>query len=1121
MDENIEAGQDLRTIKDEVEAWDEDVVIPTYGTGKPDKNPMFLERRVYQGSSGVVYPYPIVEKVFDKPIDKAYKACFLENKYVKIMILPELGGRVQMAFDKIKKRHFIYHQDVIKPALVGLTGPWISGGIEFNWPQHHRPSTFDPVDYYIERNSDGSKTVWCSEVERMFGTKGMVGFTLYPDKAYLELKVRLYNRTPFPQTFLWWANPAVHVNDSYQSVFPPDVHAVFDHGRRDVSRFPIATGTYYKIDYSEGVDISWYKNIPVPTSYMAVESKYDFLGGYEHDTGGGLLHVADHHISPGKKQWSWGNGEFGRAWDRNLTDNNGPYVEIMCGVFTDNQPDFSWLMPYEEKSFEQYFMPYRDLGVVKNATKDALINLEIIGEKAVVKAYTTGVFENSSVELTRGHEIIMNERFDFSPEVSFEKSVHVGRDVKPEELSVRLRSPDHCTLVTWRPEKHEIIQIPGPARKPDLPQEISQNETLFLTGLHLEQYRHATYNPTDYYLEALRRDPGDIRSNNAMGLWLMRHGQFADAEPYFRKAIGTLTSRNPNPYDGEPFYNLGMSLKLQGRLEEAFDSFYKCVWNAAWQDAGYLALAQVSSQTGHLREALDCTKRSLVRNSHNHKARHLMTALLRKLGQHREATEFADQSLSLDRFNFGCLFEKYLTLVARSQPHEAKKIFIRLKRLMRENIQSYIAYAIDYHSAGLFDEATSLLLSVLEEGHEAYPLLYYLLGYFASSAGNSSTAIKYYAVASSMKPDYCFPNRIEESLALLDALKLNPNDSKAYYYLGDYWYANRQYRIALSCWEHSAVLDATFPTVFRNLSLAYFNKLKEPGKALKSLEKAFELDRSDARILMELDQLYKRIGRKPNERLALLENHLQLVESRDDLFLERVTLYNQLGQFVKAEQLISQRIFHPWEGGEGKVTHQYVISKIELAKLALKEKHFSEALRLLAMSRDYPPNLGEGKLHGANENDIDFYAACAFEGLGSRGEMLKHLEKASIGVEEPSPIFFYNDQRADSIFFQGLALRKLDNEDNARRKFNKLIDYGEQHLFDDVKIDYFAVSLPDFLIWEDALNRRNQVYCYYLLSLGHLGLNHLDKAFSYKQKSLELDPNFYPSELEGQPWIRQ
>ncbi len=147
-----------------VTVWEEKVIIPTYGIGKPDKNPMFFEKRVYQGSSGVVYPNPVIEKIEDEKVDQQYNALFLENKYLKIMVLPEIGGRVHMAYDKIAERHFIYYNQVIKPALVGLCGHWISGGIEFNWPQHHRPSTFEAIDYTIGENKDGSKTVWVSEV---------------------------------------------------------------------------------------------------------------------------------------------------------------------------------------------------------------------------------------------------------------------------------------------------------------------------------------------------------------------------------------------------------------------------------------------------------------------------------------------------------------------------------------------------------------------------------------------------------------------------------------------------------------------------------------------------------------------------------------------------------------------------------------------------------------------------------------------------------------------------------------------------------------------------------------------------------------------------------------------
>ena len=308
-----------------VKVWQERVEIPTYETGPQDIHPMFLENRVYQGASGAVYPYGVTDTLSEQKTLKSWQAVWLENDYIKVMILPELGGRVHRAWDKVKQRDFVYHNEVIKPALVGLLGPWISGGIEFNWPQHHRPTTFMPVDFTLEAHEDGAQTVWVGETEPMHGLQVMTGFTLRPDRAALEIASRVYNGNATPRHFLWWANPAVKGGEGHQSVFPPDVTAVFDHGKRAVSAFPIATGTYYKVDYSAGVDISRYKNVPVPTSYMAEKSQYDFVGAWCHDEDGGLLHVANHHIAPGKKQWSWGHSEFGQAWDKSLTDNNGPY----------------------------------------------------------------------------------------------------------------------------------------------------------------------------------------------------------------------------------------------------------------------------------------------------------------------------------------------------------------------------------------------------------------------------------------------------------------------------------------------------------------------------------------------------------------------------------------------------------------------------------------------------------------------------------------------------------------------------------------------------------------------------------------------------------------------------
>ena len=1080
-----------------VNVWEEEILLPTYGIGKPEKNPMFLEKRVYQGSSGVVYPYPVIEKIEDTCEDKSYHAIYLENEYIKVMILPELGGRVQMAYDKLKKRHFIYYNHVIKPALVGLTGPWISGGIEFNWPQHHRPSTFLPVDYSIEKRADGSAVVWVSERERMFHQKGMAGFTLRPGRAVLEIQGKVYNPTPIPQTFLWWANPAVAVNEYYQSVFPGDVNAVFDHGKRDVSRYPIATGTYYKMDYSAGVDISRYKNIPVPTSYMAIRSKYNFVGGYENDTRAGVLHVANHHVSPGKKQWTWGNSDFGQAWDRNLTDTDGPYIELMTGVYTDNQPDFTWLQPYEEKTFTQYFMPYRELGVVKNASSDLLMNIEPDGDAACLKLFATSVQNGLHVLVTKAGTPVLDTVENISPEHLFETSVPVP-DLK--DVSVSVYGASGKLILSWEPEPDEIKEVPDPAKAALDPKEVRTTEQLYLTGLHLEQYRHATYAPTDYYEEALLRDPDDVRNNNAMGLWLIRKGQFGKAEVYLRRAVKTLTERNPNPYDGEPLYNLGLSLKYQGKTEEAYDFFYKACWNAAWQDAGYYSLAQLSAAKGNWEDALYEIDKSLLRNWHNLRGRHLKAIILRRLGRTDEALTFIENSLSIDRFNFGCGLEKYFI-----SGNEADKDALIV--LMRQEAHNYEELALDYASAGCWEEALFVADMAIHASVSNQTLLHYYKAWFLLKLERIDEGQEAIRIAEKQLPDCCFPNALDAILALQAVIDFAGRAPKACYYLGNLWYDKRQYTEAIALWEKSAKQDGAFPAVLRNLSLAYFNKLNKQQEAVLLLEKAFALDTTDARILMELDQLYKRLNRPHADRLAFLERNKEVAFTRDDLYLEYVTLLNQLGRYEEAVQMIAARKFHPWEGGEGKVPAQYQLARVEIVKKLLNDNEFEKALQWIDECFVYPHNLGEGKLYGAQENDFNYYKACALYGLGRKEEAEALFVAASVGNSQPAAAMYYNDQKPDKIFYQGLALRKLGREAEARSRFNNLIAYGEKHLFDVFKMDYFAVSLPDLQIWEDDMNKKNRIHCNYLMGLGHLGLGNMNKAKSYFEEAAAMDNN--------------
>ena len=1073
-------------LKGRAEVRVETVVIPTYGVGEPDKNPMFLEKRVYQGSSGKVYPLPVIDKILDRKEDKAYTGIWLENEYIRVLVLPELGGRIQRAQDKTNGYDFVYYNEVIKPALVGLTGPWISGGIEFNWPQHHRPTTFSPVDWEVRENPDGSCSADLSEVDQMYGTKGRMTFTICPGKAYIEVRGQLYNRTPLPQTFLWWANPAVAANDDTQSVFPPDVTAVFDHGKRAVSAFPIATGVYYKHDYSAGVDISRYRNIPVPTSYMCARSDYDFVGGYDYGAEAGILHVADHHVSPGKKQWTWGCGDFGKAWDRNLTDRNGPYVELMTGVYCDNQPDFTWLRPFEEKTFTQYFMPYKKAGYVKNANREAAVNLEREAGTVRVTVYATGAYPQARILLTEGGPgggALLDRAASLSPAEVFSEEVAT----EAADLFLAVLDRDGRRIISWRTEGKREEEIPEPMAAAKAPAEIGTVEELYLTGLHLEQYRHATFLPDDYYGEALRRDPGDIRTNNAFGTLKLRRGQFAEAEAHFRKAVGRMTERNPNPFDGEAFLNLGLALVYQGREAEAYDAFFKATWSAAQQEAGYYWLAALACRRGEYAMALDFAERALVRNSRNVKARSLKGLILESLGLHGEAEAWFGENLRIDPFD-------YVSMLESGETEKAA-------RMMGDRVSSYIEAALDYAEAGYYADS----VDILDRCPAEHPMALYHRARFLALSGDCGEAARTLRKAAEANPLYCFPNRPEDIAALTFAMDRNGEDPRAPYYLGCLYYDRRRWEDAVRLWERSAELDPSFPTVWRNLALAYFNKAKDPQKAREALERAYSLDEGDSRVLLELDQLYHRLNVPLTDRLAFLEARRETVFRRDDLTVEFCALLNSLGRYEEALDIIRSRRFHPWEGGEGRVTGQYAFALKQLARGKLKDGDMKKAAQLLHESLSFPENLGEGKLEGAKDNDIHYLLGLALKGLGEAEKARKEFERAAEGNEEPVSALYYNDQPPEMILYEALASRELGDEDRARKRLDRLISYGEEHLEDEIRPDYFAVSLPDLQLFEADLKRSNRAHCEYMMGLGCLGLGETEKAAEHLEKVLAAD----------------
>lgn len=1083
-----------------VRCYEQQVTIPTYPVPDADPNPMFLEKRVYQGSTGKVYPNPFTDRVSLHKEERSYRAIFLENEFIQLMILPEIGGRIHAATDKTNQYDFFYRQQVIKPALVGLLGPWISGGVEFNWPQHHRPSTYMPVHTAIEQDDDGGYTVWLSEHDPMLRMKGMVGIHLAPGKSVVEARARLFNRTPLPQTFLWWANVAVRVHDQYQSFFPPDVTFVADHAQRAMSTFPIARNFYYGVDYRPGTDISWYKNIPVPTSYMVMESKYDFCGGYDHARRAGVVHTSNHHIAPGKKMWTWGNAEFGYAWDRNLTDEDGPYVELMAGAYTDNQPDFSWLQPYETKTFSQYWYPIQEIGPAKNANTEAALNLEFHDGRIFAGVCVTQP-RSVRVQLTRSGTLLLDESVDLAPGKPFTRTLEAPAD-NPSEFRLTLLDADGRELLAWQPESLPERELPAPATEPPPPEEIESIEELYLTGLHLEQYRHATRSPEAYWREGLRREPDDARLNNAMGLALLRKGLFAEAEQHFARAVHRLTLRNPNPYDGEPFYNLGLARFYQGRNDEAFTAFHKAVWNYAWQTAGYLSLASISLGRGDLALALDQVERSLSTNTPSLSARALKASILRSMGRVQPAQALIDETLALDPLCFRIMAERFLLSRNPSDLHA-------FLTALEGDVQTLLDVVYELAWSGLSQDAFVLLESARREADLTHPMIGYTLAWLSARLGRTQDAARFIHDAEAASPRYCFPARLEEMIVLESAIALFPESARAHYYLGNLYYDKRRYEDAIRCWRTSVELDPNYSIPWRNLGLAEFNILHNPAAADRMYARAFTASPGDARLLYEWDQLKKRAGlASPEERLSILEQQPSLVDLRDDLTVELITLLNQTGRSAEALRRLESRRFSPWEGGEGLVSAQYVAAHKALGDEALLADNAAQALHHFESARHYPENLGEGKHLLTLERDLEYLSGVAAEALGNPALAQQHWQAAAA----PLAALGYH------TFFQALALVKLGEAEQARELLTSLAEFARTQSSIEPKIDYFATSLPNFLLFEDDLARRNRVECAFLSALAHLGLGEVSTARQELQQVLAEDPNHLAA-IEITRWL--
>jgi tetratricopeptide (TPR) repeat protein len=1072
------------------------LTLPTYQVAEPDSNPIFFEGEGYQGSSKVIYPYPFLDQITDDRREQTWNAVYLENEYIQVSFLPELGGRLFSALDKTNNYDFVYRQKSIKPALIGMLGAWISGGIEWCVLHHHRNTTYMPVDFTMIDNPDGSRTFVFGETERRHRMKWTIAATVEPGKSYVKVTGKIYNVTPYPWSFLNWANVAVNVNNDYQVIFPPSVSYATFHAKNDFVHWPVGAETYQDYNFT-GVDISWWKNHENAGSFFAWNMKENFMGGYDHGEQAGIVHIGNHHIQPNGKLWQWGTGARGKMWDKILADDSAPYAELMVGAYSDNQPDYSWIGPYEVKTWTQYWYPVRDIGGFKNASIEGAVNLQMTDEKTVKFGfYTTSKFKKAKAVLTAGQKILFSQTMDIDPATPFVKTVTVEKPVQETDLEAKLLSASNEVIISYKPVQKSVdSSLPDTVKAPAVPKDIKTVEELYLIGQRLGQFYHPSVSAMPYYEEALKRDPGDSRVNTALGMDCNKKGMYAKAEKYLRKAIERLSYNHTRPRDCEAYYQLGLALQAQGKIQDAVDNFYRAVWDQAFSAASYYQLARISSSKGDWNTALEQVNKSVELNSLDSEAKNLKIAVLRQLNRAKESANLAEQVLADDPLNFRAANELILLAEKQGNKKQAAKQKATLAETMRDETESYLELAVSYYNAGLFEDAIDVLnraVSLKGKPVAAYPMVYYYLGYLHQLRQDNETAMKYYNSASTLPHDRCYPFRNESIAVLKAAIEANPKDVRAPYYLGNLLY-DKQPKQAIKFWEKARDLDGAFALVHRNLGWGYYHVQQDVSKAIASYETSFKYNSRDPRLLAELDVMYKIGGVAAQKRLALLEANMDTVKQRDDCFTGYLDALVCAGRYDDAIAMMNSRHFHAREGGTD-------LKEVYLNLYTLRginhftEGKFKEALADLISSGKSPENL-ELEISGRDMEglQINYLTGLAWESSGDSVKAKECYEKCLNAKKL--------NRQMDTKYYLALAQLKLNQAQNAQAIFDELIETGTKQINGEADIDFFVV----FKRKQDSQIQLSQAH--YLIALGQLGKGDLQAAKEQLQKTLELNPN--------------
>jgi len=1005
----------------------EKIVIPTYPESPCEELPMFAENRVHQRSSGNPYPNKVVIKTRQREkIDKEYDSIRLENEYLELVILPELGGRIFSAKDKRTGYDFFYRQHVIKPALIGALGSWISGGVEFNWPYHHRPSTFMPVDSEIVKDGDGY-TVWLSEHDPIDRMKGMVGIHLEPGKAYFETRMKVSNRTSMRHSFLWWENTAVPVNPDYEIFFPPDVDYVNFHYRRSNTTYPIANGMFNGFRYPEGgVDIRKHFNTKHSTSYFSADSDYDFFGGYDNGKKCGVVHVSDHHTSTGKKMFTWAYNQLSQSWERALTDTDGAYAELMAGSYSNNQPDFSWLEPYETKNFSQYWFPISGIGVPTFANLKAAVNVS----EGKVKLQTTEKVKNTKLILEVGGKAVLSKKVTLEP-----------GDIAEFDIPA-------CDLSEYRVAlegvfeyvKKNRVKNPLPPFFPEvpMPNEETSAYQCWLSGIHLMQFRDPSADPKKYFERCIELDPDFAPGYETLGELEINDGNFERAEELLTIAIKKTNRLNTEHQSGRAYYLLGIAKKHLGKDHEAEWNFRKAAWSADFVNAGMTEAARLGAKKKDYQTGLFCAETALNYGKENCVAGPIAALCEYKLGNKGIARQRLNAILANDPLNHLARYAKFICDGSNEKEFYSK--------LSSSPSQTCLDVAFDLVSAGFDAEAKQLLADLpVYCNTDIAPVVAYAIGKPALANPAHRT----------------FPTRPEEKKILEGR-----SEELAKYLLGCLEFAHKRYDSAYKLWQECTCFEAI------RCRAVYLWKMGKKDEAIRELDAAIAAAPECDQLIYEKAYLINHLGFDAKQAEEIIGSYVKDIDTaRDDVCTEWASAAIRAGDYEKALWILNSHSFIPCEGGETIVAKQHINAHLGIGIKYYEAGEYSRALDELRIAQVIPDNLGAGLWHEDPLVPSKYREAMCLIKLNRADDAEKIFEY----IEGIYVDFFSNMHLPELPIYQALSKIRLGKAEEGIALARK---YRDEWAASMARKDsgYFSTT-PFFISYlDDAVEARNAYY---------------------------------------------